>query len=470
MKPGVSSLLLTLAVTSVAFGQTPPPTPPAPPKAVPPVPAVAPVAPVAKSAGKVNLEYRGPLKDALRKIASQSGINLIATGDLERTSEVFLKDASGEEALDTVANAYNLKVTRKGSIWTLRPMTEDEIEAAGEEAEARAEAAEAAAEVEAPEPPESPEPAEAEEDEAHSAPGNGSEELLEQLREKGYPLHKSRDGDKVATGNLVVDEGERVETAVAYGGNLLVNGRVNGDAVAFGGNVALGPKSVVKGNVVTFGGNLHKDPGARVGGEEMVVGPGVISQALGTMARHSHSRSSGDADEPRASRHEGLSIPGLLMWFAVLFSAGFLFILFAPARMKQIESELRADPVKCALTGVVGALAFLPLVILLCITVIGIPVALALVLIAPLALAVGYAAVASEIGLKVPILRGRKSQAVVLALGLALILLVGLVPVLGVFSHAVVMLLSVGAVVRTRFGSKPKGFPEPIPANTVPVG
>src|SRR5215813_8672175 len=77
----------------------------------------------ARPAKKISIEYRGPLKDALKKIASQGGINLVASGDLSEEVEVLLNEVSPEEALKTLAATYHLRIDRSGSIWTLRPMT-----------------------------------------------------------------------------------------------------------------------------------------------------------------------------------------------------------------------------------------------------------------------------------------------------------------------------------------------------------
>ena len=54
--------------------------------------------------------------------------------------------------------------------------------------------------------------------------------------------------------------------AVAVMGSVYVNGVVDGDVVAVLGNVELGPEARVRGNVVIVGGNLTRDPAAYVGG------------------------------------------------------------------------------------------------------------------------------------------------------------------------------------------------------------
>ena len=68
----------------------------------------------------------------------------------------------------------------------------------------------------------------------------------------------------------------------------------------------------------------------------------------------------------------------------------------------------------------------------------------------------------SEIGLRVPVLRGRKTQAVVLALGLLILLAVGSIPGVGPVAMTLATLVAFGAAIRTRFGYKLRGIPEPI--------
>ena len=60
---------------------------------------------------------------------------------------------------------------------------------------------------------------------------------------------------------------------------------------------------------------------------------------------------------------------------------------------------------------------------LLTITVIGIPFTLVLVVVTAVGIAMGYSAVASEVGTRLPVLRAnRKTQAAVLALGILVLL------------------------------------------------
>jgi hypothetical protein len=118
--------------------------------------------------------------------------------------------------------------------------------------------------------------------------------------------------------------------------------------------------------------------------------------------------------------------------------------------------------VTSGLVGFLGMLAMVPISVVLTVTLIGIPVMLALWVVAFLTTALGFAAVASEVGRKLPVMRGRKTQALVLALGLLILLVVAHIPVLGPLVMTLATLVAFGAVIRTRFGHRTRGIPEPI--------
>ncbi|GHG77081.1 hypothetical protein [Comamonas sp. JC664] len=445
----------------------------------------------APAASTIDISFRGSLRDALKTIADKGGLNLVVTGDLDSPAEVHLRGVTANQALRTVARAYSLRLDQDGTIFTLRPMTEKEKHAAasGESApDADSDATEApvanapSAVTAPPVPPVPPMP---------PMPEHFSEDVREEMKRARDEMKRARDevrrnmrrnGSRnvVARGqNLEVKEGQTVESAVVYGGNLVVNGhvkddavafggnlevhgRVEGDAHAFGGNVILGPDAQVGGDVSAFGGTVERDDDARVEGSiESFGGAGIGRMVAGEIkkgvkeAKHS-SGNRGDRDD------DGAGLAGFILTFAVLFGLGFLGQMFFPARMKQLGEEVRRSPVQTGLTGLLGLLAMIPLTVVLCITIIGIPVALVLWLAAPVAAALGYAAVASEVGMKVPILRGRKTQAVVLALGLLVLMVVGAIPILGTLVTLFVGFMALGAVIRTRFGQRPQGMPEPI--------
>ena len=107
---------------------------------------------------------------------------------------------------------------------------------------------------------------------------------------------------------------------------------------------------------------MEREPGAKVRGEiQSFGGKGAAWNAMGSSDRKSAKVS---------ERRSGWTIPVLLIEFAVCFALGFIFLMFAPKPMRQIELELRKAPLYCGLTGLVGGAGVLALSLLLAVTII----------------------------------------------------------------------------------------------------
>jgi cytoskeletal protein CcmA (bactofilin family) len=447
----------------------------------------------------IDVSFRGTLRDALKRIAEDGGLNVVATGDLDTSVEVHLKGVTAQQALRTIARTYSLRLDEEGSIFTLRPMTAEEkreasvaraaptpVEAPSAPPVARVPPAPPVARVPpvAPMPPMPPVP-------GSSADEIDPREIKERVRKEVRKVQRRSKGarDVVARGHsLEVKEGEAVDNAVVYGGNLVVKGHVERDAVAFGGNlevhgsvegnahafggnVILHPKALVEGNVSAIGGTVIRQDGAYVEGRTESFGGGnigaVVTGEVKKNLKKEFRRSAAEEDGDDDRRRGGDGVPWFILKFAALFGIGFLGQLFFPARMKALAAEVKAQPVKSGLIGVLGAMALIPITLVLCITLVGIPVAFALAVVAALVGMLGFTAVASELGLKLPILRGRKTQAMVLALGLLVLLAVGSIPVLGALVTLLAGAVGFGAAIRTRFGNnRPRGIPEPLTPDT----
>jgi cytoskeletal protein CcmA (bactofilin family) len=480
MKIATRILLPTLLLgATVALAQEPP--------------APAPVLAAAPSVKTIDVSFRGTLRDALKRIAEDGGINVVATGDLDTSVEVHLKGVTAAQALRTIARTYSLRMDEDGSIFTLRPMTATEKESAEKGATASAappvpEPANTPATPPVPAvppvglvppmPPMPPLPPQISPDDLD--PSEIKERVRKEVRKAQRHSKGARDVS-VRGQSLEVKEGEAVDNAVVYGGNLTVKGTVEknavvfggnmdvygtveGDATAFGGNVILHPDAIVEGNVASMGGTVIRDEGAQVEGSTESFGGGNIGALVAGEVKNSLKKELRGKDEDEDhERDSGGGLPGFILKFAALFGLGFLGQLFFPNRMKDLSAEIKARPFKSGLTGFLGLLALFPISLVLCITLIGIPVAGVLLLVSMLVMTLGLTAVASELGMKVPVLRGRKTQAVVLALGLLILLAVGAIPGLGGLVMFLAAMMGFGAAIRTRFGNRPpRGIPEPL--------
>jgi cytoskeletal protein CcmA (bactofilin family) len=447
-----------------------------------PLPAPSPGAPAATPAAKaISVSFRGTLRDALKRISEDGGLNVVATGELDTSVEVHLQGVTAPQALRTLARTYSLRLDEDGSIFTLRPLTAAEKDAAQQEA-APVNAAPPVPSV-AFSPPAMPVPPPLPQ---LFMDGLDPQELQERVRDhvrrvqrrgpgehgvvaRGQSLEVKQDetvdSAVVYGGNLVV-KGQVEEDAVAFGGNLDIHGHVEGDAHAFGGNVVLHPGALVDGDVSAIGGTVIRSEGARVEGSTESFHGGDIGALMASQVNGSLKQAEPVAEQAPRKEHDGGGIPGFILRFAALFGLGFLGQLLFPARMKELSAEITRQPVKSGLTGLLGAVAMVPITAVLAITLIGIPVAVALWLVVPVVAALGLAVLAGEIGLRVPVLRGRKTQAVVLALGLFILLAVGAIPGIGPVVMTLATLVAFGAAIRTRLGNRSRGIPEPIMSPT----
>lgn len=272
--------------------------------------------------------------------------------------------------------------------------------------------------------------------------------------------------DAVAVmGNLTVN-GEVKNNAVAVLGDNTINGHVHGDVVAVVGNLILGPKAVVDGNLVCVMGAIERDPGAVVRGHTEVqsIGPNVRPASI--MSWWDHALKLG---RPIAiGAHLGW------LWIITGFAIGFyaLLGLLFPKKIAATGDKLVEEPFFVILAAVLAVLALPVLFVLLCITIIGIPVALLVLPVGTLLIAMfGKAAIYGLIGRKLTADRFHPALAVIL--GALVFTLLYLVPFLGGVLLLLVWFLGFGCAVLAMFGRSKTATPTapvmPPTAPTAPV-
>ncbi|MEE8637625.1 MAG: hypothetical protein V3T21_01110 [Candidatus Margulisiibacteriota bacterium] len=246
-------------------------------------------------------------------------------------------------------------------------------------------------------------------------------------------------GDLVRFGqDLEVPAGEVVSgNAVAIGGSLTVSGRVKGDAVAVGGSLYLKDRARVGGNAVSVGGVIEKSPRAVVKGDVTEVsfaGMGGITPGMAA---------------------GGLTIFSLLSFIGFLVLVIILVALF-PSQLEKVSSAVEGNLLKTFLYGLLVIILFVPVIILLAISIAGIvliPVWAILVTVAGL---FGYIAAAHFIGQK--ILKAAKltvkTMMVETLVGIIILALIGLVPFAGCIIKAILGCMGLGGVALTRFGTQ----------------
>ena len=192
---------------------------------------------------------------------------------------------------------------------------------------------------------------------------------------------------------------------------------------------------------MAVGGKVHKSPGATVKGDIAEIklpcalpncGPISSQYLLGMMA---------------------LLDALLLIWAVVL---AMVFVAFLTPQLGRVSSEMEKNPIRTFFIGLLIALLFVPIGVLLVLSIVGIaliPIWLLLVIAAWL---LGGFAAAHIIGKKLlyALRIYGKSMMVETLAGVILLFLLGMVPVLGPLVKSIACLCGLGAAYNTRFGTR----------------
>ena len=262
--------------------------------------------------------------------------------------------------------------------------------------------------------------------------------------------NKSEDRVKIAD-DIHVAAGEKIEgNLVAVMGDIVIDGIVLGDVTAVMGNIKLGPKAVVEGKVNVLAGELQRDPGAIVLGK-------ITKEDFGSKL---HSPESLQAWWMHALSHGALLGVGRgLGWLLKLsFAAlGFyaLFALVFPSGLRRTEEVLVERPAVVLLSAFLTLLALPFFFLLLCVTIIGIPVAL-LVLPSTVIFSAlfGQAAIHGLVGRR--LLPQRGSLVVAVLVGSLIFGVIYHVPVIGLLAATMMTALGLGCSVATLLSVKKK--------------
>jgi MFS family permease len=242
---------------------------------------------------------------------------------------------------------------------------------------------------------------------------------------------------------VTIEEGTRANHVLTINGQITIAGTVEGNVVAVGDSVVLARRAVVKGNVFTLGGVVVTGKGAEVHGTVTEINSSNISEVITRVL----------SDE-----WEGWSwvfaIFSLTIFFSVLIIA-VLIVLLLPKPIQVIADAIREETVKITLWGLLGMVLVVPLAVLLTISVIGIvliPLEMILVVSAGL---LGFIAISQLLGRRLYALFKRPSQHILRETfwGLVVLWIIGWLPYIGWMIKVLALMMGLGAVIYTRFGT-----------------
>lgn len=243
--------------------------------------------------------------------------------------------------------------------------------------------------------------------------------------------------------DVTIEEGTKVRNVLAIGGQITIDGVVDNHIVAIGGSVVLTGKAVVGGSVFCIGGIIVKGRGAEVYGNLTEINADDISAAIANAL---------------SEEWEGWSwifaIISISIFLGVLLLT-FLTVFLIPKPIRLISSAIKEKPLKVTVWGLAGLVLIVPLAVLLAISVVGIvliPLEMTIVLCAVL---VGFIAVSQLVGRKLFTVLKRHDQSMVRETiwGLIILWLIGWIPYVGWIVKMCAIVLGLGSVLLTRFGT-----------------
>jgi len=265
------------------------------------------------------------------------------------------------------------------------------------------------------------------------------------------------DGDLAVIGGIATLEADSRVTGTVFlvGGNLVVDGAIGGDLAVIGGNARLGPQAVVEGDLVTFGGNVNRGGGR-------ILGDTISGEELNFPYNLNF-----NPDFPFNIRTGfGMSYAGRVVSYLfqsfMLAALAVLVVMFLPKHVGLVSDTVVDQPIIAGafglLTIIVGPILIVFLIITICLAIVGLLGALVLIAAGVL----GWIALGLEVGKRLSKAMNQDFQPVVAAgLGTLIFALVvngiGFIPCVGWLAPFLATAVGMGAVLMTRFGTRPYG-------------
>lgn len=227
-----------------------------------------------------------------------------------------------------------------------------------------------------------------------------------------------------------------------------IDGKVKGDLSLVFSSVYLGENAEIEGDVSAVFSSVSKHPKAKIKGDKSF----VFSSEEGI--------TKGEIKLPKCGWKWIPVLTGISILWKILISFGYLIVailiyLFIPKHLEVMNEAINKNVIRTFLFGLLAIILIVPVGILLVISIIGILLIPVYILLVILSIIVGQVVVAYFVG-------ERFSKAgnftllplVSLILGMAFLLILGLVPFLGSFMWFLITILGLGSIVLTKFGTK----------------
>ncbi|WP_028309299.1 polymer-forming cytoskeletal protein [Desulfitibacter alkalitolerans] len=279
---------------------------------------------------------------------------------------------------------------------------------------------------------------------------------------------EAREGIVQFGGDVVISAEEIIYgDVVSFKGDVTVQGQVHGDVVSFLGNVTLSENALVTGDVVVFKGEVLKQDTTVIGGKI------VAGENLDEFKILERDSGAGDTSIPnlpvvkRDYRDHGTTtfFSSVLQLLGLLGLAALGASIF-PRHLNTMSLELTKDILRTFLIGLAAWIIYPFTMLVLVITIIGIPVALIMGLLIPVIFLLGALVTAVALGsarLR-PMLSNTFSWAkepnllIEGMLGIFVLWLVSKAPIIGWLVVPLIAIFGLGIILTTKFGTNKPWF------------
>ncbi len=261
-------------------------------------------------------------------------------------------------------------------------------------------------------------------------------------------------------GDVMVGCGQvNIASTATVGGDLLLgvgNARIDGliEGIIKGGGGGVTISGEVRGNVDLKVENLTILPTANIQGDLIYTSEEEADIQSGARIGGATTHNLPEVKESRARDFPFVlfsGIGGKAIGFLMAFIAGLVIILLVPRRLKSIVESIRTRPGPSAGWGALALFVTPIAAVIVCITIIGIPVGLIALALWGIAIYLAQIPVGLFIGRwiigRFKNVEGKAIMIGALALGLVILKLLGLIPHVGFFIGIAVALFGMGAVV-----------------------
>lgn len=245
-------------------------------------------------------------------------------------------------------------------------------------------------------------------------------------------------------GSIRVSETGRIGGSLEAGaGSIVVEGTVDGDARLGADTITLGPSAVIGGDL-TYDGRLVRENGSTV---------------EGTVSRDGSVQVGFDAPAVPAVPGVVFGVYGALVTLLV----GAILLFAFPRFSGEVADRVAADPVRTGGIGFLAAVGTVVALLLLVVTIVGIPLSIAGFLLFGLLAWIGSVYGRYAVGAWLLSYTDEENRWLALVVGVLAVALLAVVPLFGALVEAVVFLLGFGALVlamRERYRNRDRGTTE----------